>query len=104
MTEKILPGKPYPLGATRDRDGTNFAIYSENAEKIELCLFDEPVSKNEREHVSLREVTGHVWHCYLPGIEPVLFDYYPRSGALFLRQNRGGMKNHEDHYKKEITP
>ena len=90
MTTKILPGKPYPLGAAWDGEGTNFAIYSEDAEKVELCLFDEPASKTEREHISLREVTGHVWHCYLSGIEPgqlygyrVHGPYDPENGRRF---------------------
>jgi len=90
MTTKILPGRPYPLGAAWDGEGTNFAIYSENAEKVELCLFDEPASKTEREHISLREVTGHVWHCYLSGIGPgqlygyrVHGPYEPQNGLQF---------------------
>ena len=90
MTTKILPGKPYPLGASWDGEGTNFAIYSEKAEKVELCLFDEPASKTEREHISPREVTGHVWHCYLSGIGPgqlygyrVQDPYEPQNGLRF---------------------
>lgn len=90
MPSKILPGKPYPLGATWDGEGTNFAIFSENAEKTELCLFDEAESKTEREHIPLREVTGRVWHCYLPGIGPgqlygyrVHGPYEPQSGLRF---------------------
>jgi glycogen operon protein len=57
------PGGPFPLGATWDGEGTNFALFSEHAERVELCLFDE-----EREtRIELRDVTAHVWHCYLPG-------------------------------------
>ncbi|MBE0479797.1 MAG: glycogen debranching protein GlgX [Dehalococcoidia bacterium] len=69
MATKILPGKPYPLGATWDGAGVNFAIYSENATSVELCLFEEP-GQGETERIPLREVTGFVWHCYLPGLQP----------------------------------
>jgi glycogen operon protein len=63
----ILPGNPYPLGASWNGKGTNFAIFSEGATSVTLCLFDE----NGREHkVPVREVTAHVWHTYLPGIGP----------------------------------
>ena len=68
MPAKLLPGKPYPLGATWDGKGVNFAIYSEAATKVELCLFDEAGS--QQECVGLREVTGHVWHAYLPEVSP----------------------------------
>ena len=70
MTMRVLPGKPYLLGATWTGEGTNFAIYSERADKVELCLFDNPQAKNERENVSLTEVTGHVWHAFLPSVRP----------------------------------
>jgi isoamylase len=90
MTVKILPGKPYPLGATWDEEGVNFAIYSENAEKVELCLFDEAGSKTERERVAFREVTGHVWHAYLADIKPgqlygyrIHGTYEPKEGLRF---------------------
>jgi isoamylase len=90
MTTKILPGKPYPLGANWDGEGTNFAIYSENAQKVELCLFNEPASKTERERIPLKEVTGHVWHCYLSSIGPGQVygyrfhgPYEPQNGLRF---------------------
>ena len=70
MRRKILPGKPYPLGATCDGEGVNFAVYSETAEEVELCLFDDRDSESQRECVSLGEVTGHVWHAYLPALGP----------------------------------
>jgi glycogen operon protein len=65
----ILPGRPYPLGATWDGAGVNFAIYSETAEFVELCLFD---SVNDPETVRLRlpERTTYVWHGYLKGVLP----------------------------------
>ncbi len=61
------PGRPYPLGATFDGAGTNFALFSEVAERVELCLFDEAGS--ETRHV-LPETTGHVWHGYIPTVTP----------------------------------
>ena len=63
----VWPGSPYPLGATFDGSGTNFALYSEVAERVELCLFDE--QRNET-RVELTEVDAKVWHCYLPQIDP----------------------------------
>ena len=67
--QRILPGSRFPLGATWDGTGTNFALFSENATGVELCLFDEGGAVEER-CVPLREVTAHVWHAYLPGIGP----------------------------------
>jgi isoamylase len=91
METKKIPGKPYPLGATWDGKGVNFAIYSETAEKVELCLFDDRNSKSHRECVALEEVTGHVWHIYLPGIGPgQLYGYRihgPYEPAEGLRSN-----------------
>lgn len=66
---QVWPGESYPLGATYDGMGTNFAIFSEVAEKIELCLFDEWDIGTER-RVELREVDAYVWHAYIPGVEP----------------------------------
>ena len=64
---QVWPGSPYPLGATYDGRGTNFAIFSEVAERVELCLFDEV---HIEERIELAEVDAHVWHCYLPQVEP----------------------------------
>ncbi|MFC4535977.1 alpha-amylase family glycosyl hydrolase, partial [Sphaerisporangium dianthi] len=64
---EIWPGDPYPLGATYDGAGTNFALYTEVGERVELCLFDDG---NEEERVTLTECEGFVWHGYLPGIGP----------------------------------
>ena len=69
MARPILPGRPYPLGATWDGNGTNFALYSENATRVELCLFDNRL-KRERERIEVRENTAFVWHCYVPGVNP----------------------------------
>ena len=61
------PGDPYPLGANWDGQGTNFALYSENATRVELCLFD---GDDAETRVPLREQTAFVWHGYLPGVRP----------------------------------
>src|SRR5262245_12602733 len=66
-TMGIWPGRPYPLGATYDGTGTNFSVFSEPAERVELCLFD--VDGNE-ERVDLPESTGFCWHGYVPDIGP----------------------------------
>jgi isoamylase len=63
----IWPGAPYPLGATYDGAGTNFSLFSEVAEKVELCLFDE---LGHETRVELPEMTGYIWHGYIPGFEP----------------------------------
>jgi isoamylase len=65
---QVWPGTPYPLGATWDGAGTNFALFSEVAERVELCLFDAGDGSETR--VPVTEVDGLVWHCYLPGVEP----------------------------------
>ena len=64
---KIWPGTPYPLGAVYDGAGTNFSLFSEIAERVELCLFS---SKGHETRVDLVEVTGYCWHGYLPKVEP----------------------------------
>ena len=66
MTQ-VWPGSAYPLGATYDGTGTNFAIFSEVADKVELCLFDD--AGNE-ERIRLPEMDGYVWHAFLPNIQP----------------------------------
>ncbi|MGD0243062.1 MAG: glycogen debranching protein GlgX [Streptosporangiaceae bacterium] len=69
---RIWPGTPYPLGATWDGWGTNFALFSEIAERVELCLFDDAGDKGTLTEtpVELTETDGFVWHGYLPGIAP----------------------------------
>jgi isoamylase len=66
---QVWPGQRYPLGATYDGTGTNFAIFSEVADAVELCLFDEWGIGTER-RVALQEVDAYAWHAYLPGIQP----------------------------------
>ncbi len=64
---QVWPGSAYPLGATYDGTGTNFALFSEVADKVELCLFDE---QGNEERIRLPEMDGYVWHAFLPGIQP----------------------------------
>src|SRR5450755_2268828 len=64
---QLWPGTAYPLGATFDGNGTNFALFSEVTEGVELCLFDEKLNETK---VALTEVDGYVWHGYLPGVQP----------------------------------
>jgi glycogen operon protein len=64
---RVWPGSPYPLGAVWDGSGTNFAMFSEVAELVELCLFDEAGAEAR---IGLSEVDGFVWHCYLPDVGP----------------------------------
>jgi isoamylase len=68
---RLWPGGPYPLGATWDGTGTNFALFSETAEAVELCLFDSDGEWPGTEtRVALTEVDGFVWHGYLPDVGP----------------------------------
>lgn len=64
---QVWPGSAYPLGATFDGNGTNFALFSEGADKVELCLFDEDGTET---CVELRDVDAFVWHGYLPNVQP----------------------------------
>ncbi|MFP5271680.1 glycogen debranching protein GlgX [Coleofasciculus sp.] len=87
MYVPVWPGKSYPLGATWDGKGTNFALFSENAEAVELCLFDD---ENQETRLELTEVSNFVWHGYLPGISPgqrygfrVHGPYAPEEGHRF---------------------
>ena len=73
------PGRPYPLGATWDGEGVNFAVFSEHAEGVELAIFDAS-GRRERQRIVLRERTEHVWHAYLPEARPGLaYGYYVRG-------------------------
>ena len=86
---KLWPGKPYPLGATWDGAGVNFALFSENATHVELCLFDGEDSRRET-RLRMREQTQQVWHMYLPEARPgqlygyrVHGPYEPAEGHRF---------------------
>ena len=89
MSRRLLAGEPFPLGATWDGVGVNFALFSANATKVELCLFD-PSGRREIDRIALPEHTHEVWHGYLPDITPgqlygyrVHGPYAPREGHRF---------------------
>jgi glycogen operon protein len=87
---EVWPGRPYPLGATYDREGVNFSLFSENATGVELCLFDHKEDSFERTSIKITERTHHSWHVYIPGLKPgqlygyrVHGPYQPESGHRF---------------------
>ena len=83
---KTWPGQPYPLGATWDGSGVNFALFSENASAVELCLFDR--TGREETRVPVTEHTDQVWHIYLPQARP---------GQLYGYRVHGPYAPHEGH-------
>jgi isoamylase len=87
MSQEVWPGEPFPLGATWDGNGTNFSVFSEHAERVELCLFD---GGDTEQRIDLTERTAHTWHCFLPGVGPgqhygfrVHGPYDPENGHRF---------------------
>jgi isoamylase len=87
---RLWPGCPYPLGATWDGAGVNFALFSENATRVELCLFDSPDSTTESLRIPITERTDQVWHIYLPDAMPGQIygyrldgPYEPQNGHRF---------------------
>ncbi len=85
----VWPGTPHPRGATWDGEGVNFALFSEHAEKIELCLFDDK-GRRQVKSITLTERTDQIWHCYLPEARPGLLygyrvhgPYRPEHGHRF---------------------
>jgi len=87
---RVWPGRPYPLGATWDGGGVNFALFSEHATKVELCLFDSPDARRESHRIKLPEQTDMAWHGYLPDVRPgqlygyrVHGPYDPAAGHRF---------------------
>ena len=87
---KVWPGQPYPLGATWDGAGVNFALFSENATAVDLCLFERPDGAREVTTIRLTERTDQVWHIYLPEARPgqlygyrVHGPYEPEAGHRF---------------------
>src|SRR4051794_29934333 len=87
---RIWPGKSYPLGATWDGAGVNFALFCEHGKKVELCLFDSAAAEREKERIVLREYNDQVWHAYLPDVLPgqlygyrVHGPYEPEKGHRF---------------------
>jgi glycogen operon protein len=83
----VWPGLSYPCGAVWDGEGVNFALFSEHARKVELCLFDDE-GRRELQRVELREQTDLVWHCYLPEARP---------GMLYGYRVHGPYKPEEGH-------
>lgn len=86
---KVLNGSPYPLGAVCDEKGVNFALFSANAEKVELCLFDESGAK-ELQRFPILENDNNIWHIYLEGVKAgqlygyrVYGPYEPLKGKRF---------------------
>lgn len=87
---EFYPGKAYPLGATWDKNGVNFALYSENATGVELCLFEKDKPEKESQRISVKERTHNIWHVYIPGLKPgqlygyrVHGVYEPENGHRF---------------------
>ena len=87
---RTWPGRSYPLGATWDGEGVNFALFSENATKVELCLFDGHDSAHESHRIPVEERTDQVWHLYLPEARPgqhygyrIHGPYEPEAGHRF---------------------
>jgi isoamylase len=85
----VLPGQSYPRGATWDGEGVNFSFFSENATRVELCIFDS-TGRYERQRIEQRERTDLIWHCYLPEARPGLLygyrvhgPYEPEKGHRF---------------------
>jgi len=90
MDMTIYPGSPYPLGATWDGEGVNFALYADNATGVELCLFNSTEDDKEATKIKIPERTHQVWHVYIPGINPgqlygyrVHGPYDPQNGHRF---------------------
>ena len=79
MSLRVDTGLPHPLGATWDGSGVNFALFSANAEKVELCLFD-PAGRRQTDRIALPEQTHEVWHGYLPDVRPGQLYGYRVSG------------------------
>ena len=82
------PGRPYPLGATWDGEGVNFALFSENATRVDLCLFDLEFHDHEQVAINIQECTDQVWHVYLPEVRP---------GQLYGYRVHGPYNPHEGH-------
>ena len=85
--DRLLPGLPYPLGATWDGLGTNFAVFSANATRIDLCLFD-PSARRQIQRFELPECTDEVWHGYLPNA---------RAGLIYGYRAHGPYEPHRGH-------
>lgn len=90
MINTMYPGNPYPLGATYDGNGVNFALFSEHATAVDLCLFNSTKDVTEADRLKIKEVSHQVWHIYVPGLKPgqlygyrVYGLYEPENGHRF---------------------
>jgi isoamylase len=90
MNTTVYPGNPYPLGATWDGKGVNFALFADNATGVDLCLFNSTESDVESIKIRMTERTHQVWHVYLPEVKPgqlygyrVYGPYEPHNGHRF---------------------
>ena len=88
MRTTTYPGSPFPLGATWDGEGVNFALFSEKATAVDLCLFDSKTNREQR--IRVKEIDNHIWHLYVPGLMPgqlygyrVYGPYEPQNGDRF---------------------
>ena len=88
MTLRIEAGAPIPLGATWDGDGVSFALFSESATAVELCLFETPGAATESARIALPERSGDVFHGRVPGLRP---------GQLYGYRVHGPFAPHEGH-------
>jgi isoamylase len=105
MNSKTYPGKPYPLGATWDGEGVNFALFADYATGVELCIFNEKDDKTESEKIKLTERTHQVWHVYMPGAKPGMLYGYRVSGP-FEPENGHRFNNNKlliDPYAKALA-
>jgi len=81
-TIRTRPGRPYPLGATWTGDGVNFALFSEHATAVEVCLFDSEDPGREMHRIPVRERTDQIWHVFLPHARPGLCYGYRVEGPF----------------------
>jgi len=88
MNTIVYPGNPYPLGATWDVEGVNFALYADNATGVDLCLFDSNDDFAESVRIRLKERSHHVWHAYVPDLLP---------GQLYGYRVYGSYDPHQGH-------
>jgi isoamylase len=102
---RVWPGSPHPLGATWDGEGVNFALFSENAVSVQLCLFEGPSSAQPSATVTLTERTDNVWHAFLPDVRPgALYGY--RVDGPYLPDQGQRYNVHKlliDPYAKAVT-
>lgn len=87
---EVWPGKPYPLGATWTPEGVNFAVFSEHASRIDLCLYPEKGSGYDRYRIRMMEQTDLVWHCFIPRLATgwrygyrAFGEWNPKEGKIF---------------------